>query len=442
MSQATDPRDSTVTPAGVDQNDPRVKLCSVASSWGFECEWRELGYLGDEQEWGLYLLFRAGRQEIRQFTPARRAAKILKLDPVAVSALPQYDAYIFNGQYLEVGVIGLRNLGLSRNALRIDRLPWVQFDPDVQAESDPDPFALTDAPWTLDIQGCPDQMIVQLGAASPRFSAFSARARETLKISRFDFRNPEGALSRLETIKDNLAFEFDLKYGLAFSLQRRPARPSHRRRGVDLTDSPPPTWPRNTYPRDPLSLYWYARSADRLPLLEFLAYYQVLEYFFHHHFRRDLMARIREQLRDPRFRFDNDQDLTQIIQIASSGTSARGSEEEQLRATIHGSVAKDIILEFIRSEPTVLEGLTGKKKLGSVPQLNLQDRSSDIRDQLGRRIYAIRCRIVHSKIDGGAREAPPLLPFSEESDNLGPDIEVLQFLAQKAIIAGSSPGLT
>jgi hypothetical protein len=431
-------------PDGVEDSDPRAVLCSKASDWGFEYEWQEMQLPDNRVDRSMSLIFKSGRTNVKVFTPIRRAERILRLEPIRVIAVPKYDAFIFDGKTLEVAVSNVNNTfgPTFRRFWSAGRFPWVRFEEDNSSDpEDDDDFPSSS--WAIEVSGGPNGSVAKIGSASKRYRAFGGMmARETLTIEGFQFGTTDESVSKLEMFRDDLAFDFDLKYGMPFALRRRPARSSYRRRGVRIANPSEPSWPRNSYPSDPVSLYWYARSASGLPLLEFLAYYQVLEYFFPHHFMRERMTRVREQLKDPRFRFDNDADLTRLIQTASSGSTIRGAEEDQLRATVHGSVAKDVVLQLISDDDRLLDALTGKKKLNAVPQLNLQDRTNDIRDQLARRIYAIRCRIVHSKIDGGARDAPPLLPFSAEAEDLGPDIEVLQFLAQKAIIAGSAPRLT
>lgn len=49
--------------------------------------------------------------------------------------------------------------------------------------------------------------------------------------------------------------------------------------------------------------------------------------------------------------------------------------------------------------------------------------------------------MVHAKSDGGDVAVDLLLPGSPEAVSLVADISVLQFLAQKAIVAGGIPSL-
>ncbi|WP_460660871.1 hypothetical protein [Kribbella swartbergensis] len=367
-----------------------------------------------------------------------QAAEILTLGPFSITALSPYHAYFFADGVIEASITGLGPMYLPVYT-NLRGQTWVHESreyPDARLRE----FSLHPPPWRVEISGLPVGVKVEIGTASERFAVFDHLLdSETIRISGVPFQGHDEAVSVLEEIRNDLAFEFDLKYGAGFDLRRRPRGRSETRGGVANQQLPAPKWPQNRYSADSLSLYWYARSARGLPLLEYLAYYQVLEYYFPHHLQRQSITALREELKDPRFRADSDDDLSRILQIASTGIGSRGSEEDQLQATFRGTVTKENLLDFIISHESVQKDLTGKRILAGVPQLNLQDKGSDIRDQLARRVYAIRCRIVHSKVDGGARQSSPLLPFSEEAGRLSADIQVLHFLAQKAIIVGSTP---
>jgi hypothetical protein len=51
--------------------------------------------------------------------------------------------------------------------------------------------------------------------------------------------------------------------------------------------------PRTTYDHEPMSLYWYARQARGVPLLEFLAYYQCIEFYFPTYAEAEAQKRVR-----------------------------------------------------------------------------------------------------------------------------------------------------
>jgi hypothetical protein len=126
--------------------------------------------------------------------------------------------------------------------------------------------------------------------------------RATLKIENARVGNHDQALQLLETVANSVFFELDLRYNVALSLYKIPpyirlrrTQPDGQRptsaRPVSEISSEIPHVPRNSYPAKPLALYWYARSAVNMPLLQYLASYQVLEYHFPIYYERETLDR-------------------------------------------------------------------------------------------------------------------------------------------------------
>ncbi|MBP2340683.1 hypothetical protein JOF41_006861 [Saccharothrix coeruleofusca] len=256
----------------------------------------------------------------------------------------------------------------------------------------------------------------------------------TLKIHDVDTDRHDEALKIMETYASGLFFELDVRFGLPLGFMRRRSRNDPARIIVDA-DSQPVTLPRNNYAAPAVSLYTYARAATQTPLLEYLAYYQAIEFFFPSFWQADVMERVRQELRDPRFDKESDAQLTKLIGLAMQAGKSAPSERDQLCTTLNRCLSDDQLREFLQEDDERLEKLTKKDYLKDVAVLNLRG-SARIGDQVADRVYDIRCRIVHGKENGGGR-AEVLLPFGKEAERLAHDIEVIRFLAQKVIIAGS-----
>ena len=57
--------------------------------------------------------------------------------------------------------------------------------------------------------------------------------------------------------------------------------------------------------------------------------------------------------------------------------------------------------------------------------------------EVSERIYEIRCRIVHSKASEGDFDV--LLPYSSGIKKLNFDLELIEFISRKVLIASSRP---
>jgi hypothetical protein len=67
----------------------------------------------------------------------------------------------------------------------------------------------------------------------------------------------------------------------------------------------------------------------------------------------------------------------------------------------------------------------------------VKNETSDFIAEVSERIYEIRCRIVHTKSNEGNFEV--LLPYSNEVKELNFDLELIEFLSRKILIASSRP---
>ncbi|MBZ8140184.1 hypothetical protein CLD22_09785 [Rubrivivax gelatinosus] len=177
-----------------------------------------------------------------------------------------------------------------------------------------------------------------------------------------------------------------------------------------------------------------------MPLLQFLAFYQVIEYYFPTYSQAEARRKLKMVLKDPGFRGDREADLGRLLSaIHVSRSGAFGDERSQLRATLMECLDAESLREFITAEPARSEFLSAKAKGLSDQKLPVANPAADLRPDVSERIYEIRCKIVHTKTDARNSEFELLLPFSKEAELLAHDIELVQFIAQQVLIAASTP---
>jgi hypothetical protein len=285
---------------------------------------------------------------------------------------------------------------------------------------------------------------IEVSRASSVFQSLvrpPTRPRLTLKLRECNVSKHDQALSLLEKVSGPIFFQIDLLSDVPIALERERRRlPGTRkaRRKVDL--SADLQYPRTEFDEAPLSLYWYGRSASGMPLLQFLAFYQVLEFYFPIYSKAEAQRKLRTILKDPTFRGDRDADIGSLlstIQVSRGG--AYGDERSQLRATILECIDPTSLRKFLESDADRREFYLGKSKTFPCHKIQLANPTLDLRNDVSERLYDIRCKIVHTKGDSAEAHVEPLLPFSKEADQLYFDIELAQFLARQVLVAGSLP---
>lgn len=257
-----------------------------------------------------------------------------------------------------------------------------------------------------------------------------------LKVSQHD-----KAIEYLERIADSLFFEIELSRDISLALMRARKTPEHRIRTRTPKESEL-TFPRFEYDHEAVSLYWYARHARGMPLLEFLAYYQAIEVFFPNYSQIEAHKRVRNILKDPSFNPFSDSDVGRIFKVIKVNKNNRGfgDERSQLKAVIEECVTADSLRHFLTSDSQRADFYKSKQKTISDHRIPVASPDVDLRNDVVARIYDIRCKIVHTKDTGEGDQdtATLLLPFSKEAEALTYDIELVQYLARQVLIASST----
>ncbi|WP_145929287.1 hypothetical protein [Chromobacterium vaccinii] len=261
----------------------------------------------------------------------------------------------------------------------------------------------------------------------------------SLKIQREGVSQHDQAETILKKFSDALFFQIDLLTDVPLSLARDRnslrVRPRKKKRNTQLELK----YPSTEYDSAPVSLYWYARSAVGMPLLQFLAYYQVIEFYYPTYSQAEARRRLKGILKDPTFRGDRDADIGRVlsaIQITRSG--AVGDERSQLKATLSECIDPDALRDFLMSDPQRVDFLSSKAKGLTDHRLPLAATNVDLRNDVAERIYEIRCKIVHTKTDARTGDFELLLPFSKKAEQLHFDIELVQYLAQQVLVNAST----
>jgi len=259
----------------------------------------------------------------------------------------------------------------------------------------------------------------------------------TLRIEGLNVKTHDNAHKMLQKIGQAVLFQLDLITD--FSIYIVFERQRDRRIRTRVTDSPIELTPPNfEYDSEPMSLYWYGRKAVEMPLLRFLAFYQALEFYFPIYSQREAQNLIRNAIKDPRFNVNRDTDIAGILSVItmSGGNKAFGDESTQLRAEILACLNASELKDFftLNGREEYFKSKVAKSLSEKIIVLTANE---DIRIQVADRIYDIRCRVVHTKASWEGKSL--LLPFSTEERNLQNDLELLEFVTRKVLIAGSRP---
>ena len=285
---------------------------------------------------------------------------------------------------------------------------------------------------------------IEISPASEIFTRLSrspARLRITLKLKGYHVTTHDSALALLNKAAGSVLFQLDLLTDVPMGLEKERRRfPGGRRPRMRQNQATELQYPKTQFENAPLSLYWYGRSATGMPLLQFLAFYQVIEFYFPIYSQSEAQRRLKAILKDPTFRGDRDTDIARLLAaIHVSRSGAFGDERSQLRATLMECSDSDALRLFMEADEERKDFFLNKAKSSPYHKIPLANPNVDLRNDVADRIYDIRCKIVHTKSDSRDGDVELLLPFTSEAEQLAVDIELVQHLAQFVLVAGSTP---
>jgi hypothetical protein len=262
----------------------------------------------------------------------------------------------------------------------------------------------------------------------------------TIRIEGVSINTHDEAVAALVKLSNTVLFQFDLVAHFPFrlALEIKYNFTSVRNHSVFFEDVKFSN-PKFEYDEKPLALYMYARSSSEMPLLQYLAFYQVLEFYFPVYSLNEAQSKIKNFIKNPLFDANKDSDIAHIVNLIKPSAKGKsvGDERAQIKATVQGIVDQQSLSNFYHEYEERKNFFDQQKKTKGVAKQKINFSSeNDARIDTALRIYEIRCRVVHAKDD---ENFELLLPYSKESMEMDLDIQLIEFLAQKAIIAGSRP---
>lgn len=262
-----------------------------------------------------------------------------------------------------------------------------------------------------------------------------------IRIEGLNFENHNEVKEQLSNIANSVFFQIDLLTNVPIHLASdKDLQREIRLRRRAVKEEVKLIEPKFQYDNESISLYWYARTATNTPLLQYLAFYQVLEFYFPQFSAKEARDRIKNLLKDPTFDRNIDKNVTKILDIVKVSAKGKtiGDERSQIKATVLGCIDLNELNEFFNEETERKDFFDDSKKGKSLvsQKISFNRKEHDIRIDVANRISELRCRIVHTKDES---DSELLLPYSPELTLIKNDIDLVEFIARKVLIAGCKP---
>ena len=183
-----------------------------------------------------------------------------------------------------------------------------------------------------------------------------------------------------------------------------------------------------------LTKFYRLGMSSYFPILKYLTFYQILEYFFIKVSDEELYNKLSYELKDPKF-VPKEPHIAILVRIVEEH-SKKLDETEMLKNVLKKYIDFTGLKEFIENyEEKISEKIYTKRNeiFGEIVEVSLKE--NHIFGNIAKIINIIRNALVHSsdRYEGKIR----YVPFSESTEIVEKHIPLLKFLAEKVIFATS-----
>lgn len=241
------------------------------------------------------------------------------------------------------------------------------------------------------------------------------------------------------TVLRSVLFDIEFTYGLALeaaNLDRMKRRTINSRRRTNPLPSDEIQLVVKPYTPELIEYYHTAARVDYVPF-KFICYFHIVEYFMDKSAHRVVSRRLRQIMMRPDFHVNHQEHLNEAIKVFKSETEKNLTDKIKINRVLGEYVRRDEIkgfldglghLEHFSKDHT----LNGPRPL-KVSGLSFESDQSFI-ESLGRRVYSLRCSVVHSNPDFDESKAVPFHASQQNLDFLRTENDLMREIAHKVIV--------
>jgi hypothetical protein len=187
---------------------------------------------------------------------------------------------------------------------------------------------------------------------------------------------------------------------------------------------------------DEIVRFYQLGISTEIPELQFLAFYQVLEYFFVAVSDEALYGRLRTRLADPAFT-PAPKHLDNLIKDVTSH-SQETNENEMLKLVLQKYVDESELTDFIRRYEAFLDDkYYTKKRDRFAVETEVKLQPGHVFGNVATVVKAVRNALVHSS--DRFQRVGRHVPFTKSSELVVKEVPLMKFLAERVILATATP---
>lgn len=260
-----------------------------------------------------------------------------------------------------------------------------------------------------------------------------------LKIENYQKQSLDGIVNDTRNIINSVLFDIEYNYdvaletvnieGLLRRIKRRKKRTSELpKEKINLVFK--------KYIPELIQYFHIAEKVDFLPF-KFICYYHIIEYFSDKSAYHIVSGEVKKLLLKPDFHLKTDTYVNQAINLFKRENDKHTNDKVKIERVLKQYIDREALKEAMTELELVThfsaeETLDCSKPL-KLPAINF-DQDGNFYSELTKRIYSIRCSIVHSNPDFDETKAVPFVPSPANIEKLRTEMEIVIEIARMIIV--------
>ncbi|MGE8676668.1 MAG: hypothetical protein ACN6PB_26775 [Achromobacter kerstersii] len=268
--------------------------------------------------------------------------------------------------------------------------------------------------------------------------ALQANSSAIAVVKGLDSANPQALEADTAKILRSVLFDFEYTYGFAFettNLENLKNAQAYKRRRSPPLPTEPVRLLFKPYVPELIEYFHVAERVDYLPF-KYICYFHVLEYFMDKSAYSVVSRKVKQILLSPDFHLRSAEYISNAVNIIKIETERNTTDKIKIGRVIGEFAQRDAVQKHLTAIE-VQDHFNKDHTLNCAKPLKLSaikfDSDQSFVDSMARRIYAMRCSIVHSNPDFDESKAVPFIPSPKNIEFLRVEIELIKELSRTII---------
>lgn len=268
---------------------------------------------------------------------------------------------------------------------------------------------------------------------------YSRRRPIILKIDNYTKTTSEGIENDTRNIINSVLFDIEFNYDIALEtiniegLLRRNIR---RRRKQNELPKEKINLVYKKYIPELIQYFHIAEKVDFIPF-KFICYYHIIEYFSDKSAYHLVSSEVKKLLLKPDFHIKTEQYVTSAINLFKKENDKYTGDKVKIERVFKQYIKREEIKEVL-TDIELIDHFSKELTLDcnkplKLPAINFEQ-DGNFFSELTKRIYSVRCSIVHSNPDFDESKAVPFNPTPNNIEKLRIETELIMEIARKIIV--------